>query len=76
MARYDDEDDIDVRKPVQKDLTPVDWLLCILCSGIGCIIGIIRVIQGDPTGGKMIGISLVFVIIWTALRFVFESAIR
>ena len=41
------------------DLTLVDWLLCIFCSGIGCIVGIVYAIQGKPKGGKMILISIV-----------------
>ena len=52
------------------DLTPVDWLIAILCSGIGCIIGIIRLIQGKKNGGKMLGISLLFVVIWNIVRFI------
>jgi hypothetical protein len=40
------------------DLTAADWVLCVLCSGIACIIGIIRLIQGKPSGGKMVGIAL------------------
>lgn len=55
------------------DLTVVDWLICILCSGIGCIVGIIRTIQGKPTGPKMIGISLLFIVIWTGIRLALAS---
>jgi hypothetical protein len=39
-----------------------------LCSGIGCIIGIVRLIQGHPTGGKMLGLSLLFCVIWNIVR--------
>ena len=45
------------------DLTPVDWCLAILCSGIGCIIGIVRLIQGRENGLKMLVVSLVFSIL-------------
>jgi len=41
-----------------------DWLLCILCSGIGCIMGIVYLIQGKPKGGTMIGVSIGFVVLW------------
>lgn len=58
------------------DLTAVDWLICILCSGIGCIVGIIRTVQGKPTGPKMIGISLVFIVIWTVVRLAIEASMR
>jgi hypothetical protein len=50
-------------------LTSVDWLLCIFCSGIACIIGIIRLIQGKPNGGKMVLISFCFSAIWGVLKF-------
>jgi hypothetical protein len=37
-----------------EDLSPVEWTLCILCSGIACIMGLVYMIQGKPKGGKMI----------------------
>ncbi len=40
-------------------MTAVDWLLCFLCPGIACIVGVIRLIQGKPSGGMMIGMSFV-----------------
>jgi hypothetical protein len=57
-------------------LTTVDWLLCIFCSGIGCIIGIVRLIQGKPSGGKMIGISLLFAFLWNILRVILSLAVN
>ena len=42
-----------------QDLTTGDWIFCILCSGIACIVGIVYAIQGKPKGMKMVGISLV-----------------
>ena len=52
------------------DLTGVDWLIVILCSGIGVILGIVRLIQGKPSAGKMLGFSLLFVVIWGTIRVV------
>ncbi len=49
------------------DLTTGDWVLAILCAKIGCIIGIVWMIQGKPKGGKMVGISLLFVFLWNVL---------
>lgn len=46
-----------------------DWALIVLCSGIACIIGIVRLIQGKRNAGKMIGFSLLFVVIWNIIRF-------
>jgi hypothetical protein len=47
-----------------EDLTSTDWLLAIICTNIGCIAGLIYLIQGKPKAGKMIGISLLFQVIW------------
>ena len=40
------------------DLSVFEWIVCILCSGIGCIVGIIYIIQGKPKGKKMLLVSL------------------
>lgn len=45
-----------------------EWLLAILCSGIGCIFGIIWTIRGEPKGPKMILVSLLFAILWGLIR--------
>ncbi len=63
------------RGPVQDDLTGFDWVLIVLCSGIACIIGIVRAIQGKPSGGKMIGYSVLFIVIWTVLRVLLTAAL-
>src|ERR1700730_11195163 len=54
--------------PPSDDLTTGDWLLCIFCSGIACIIGIIRLIQGKPGAGKMVAVALMFSVMWAVLR--------
>jgi hypothetical protein len=59
--------------PPSEGLTTTDWVICVLCSGIGCIIGIIRLIQGKPNAGKMIGISILFAVIWSIVRFILEA---
>jgi hypothetical protein len=76
-----DDVDIDVsriRRPPGDDgeMTGGDWLLCIFCSGIACIIGIIRLIQGKPGAGKFFGIALFFTILWSILRALFEAMSR
>jgi len=58
------------------DLSAVEWVLCILCSGIGCIVGIVYMIQGKPKGLKMIGISLAVAIIGGLIRFAIEASQR
>ena len=71
-------DDYDFRKPeyasqgrpssYDADLTAAEWLVAILCSGIGCIVGIVWLIQGRPKAGKMLGVSLAFSFLWGLLR--------
>jgi hypothetical protein len=42
--------------------TTIDYLLCIFCGTIGCIIGIVALLQGyHKRGGIMIGVSIVAV---------------
>jgi predicted RNA-binding Zn-ribbon protein involved in translation (DUF1610 family) len=56
------------------DLSVGDWVICILCSGIGCILAIIYIIQGKPKGTKMLIISLAVQAFWTIISFVLQSA--
>ncbi len=57
-------------------LSTGDILLCVLCSGIGCIVGIVRLIQGKPNAGKMIGLSFAFVIVWNIVRAFIQIALQ
>jgi predicted RNA-binding Zn-ribbon protein involved in translation (DUF1610 family) len=59
-----------------EEMTTVDWILCILCPGIGCIVGIVRAIQGNSTGGKMIGISIGMAIIWNVLNVFLQAIVQ
>jgi hypothetical protein len=56
------------------DLSAGEWVVAILCSGIGCICGIIWMIQGKPKGAKMFGVSLLFAFIWGVLNAVLKTA--
>jgi predicted RNA-binding Zn-ribbon protein involved in translation (DUF1610 family) len=46
------------------NLSAGDWVVAVLCSGIGCIMGIVWIAQGKPKGGKMLAISLGFALFW------------
>lgn len=83
--RYDEDDQDDDRprrrgvpdvRKKDTELTTGDWLLCIFCSGIGCLIGLVRLIQGKPNAGMMIGISLMFSFLWRILITIIEVAAR
>jgi hypothetical protein len=56
------------------DLSVGEWLVAIFCSGIGCILGIIWMIQGKPKGKKMFGISILMGIIWRVIGLAIEAA--
>jgi predicted RNA-binding Zn-ribbon protein involved in translation (DUF1610 family) len=43
----------------------------LLCSSIGCIAGLVWMIQGKPKGLKMFGLSFAMQIVWGVLRAVF-----
>jgi predicted RNA-binding Zn-ribbon protein involved in translation (DUF1610 family) len=52
------------------DLSVGEWIVAILCSGIGCIIGIIWMIQGKPKGKKMLLVSLAVQGFWVLVQVV------
>jgi predicted RNA-binding Zn-ribbon protein involved in translation (DUF1610 family) len=60
----------------EADLTTGDWLLCILCSGIGCIVGIVYAIQGKPKGVKMVGISFLASIVGGILKVIIQASLQ
>jgi predicted RNA-binding Zn-ribbon protein involved in translation (DUF1610 family) len=59
-----------------EDLSTGDWVVALLCSGIGCIAGIVWMIQGKPKGLKMTGISIAMAIFWTFVRFALLSQVQ
>lgn len=56
-----------------EDLSTGEWVVAILCSGIGCIIGIIWLIQGKPKGKKMLLVSLCMQFIWGAIQAIIQA---
>ena len=76
---YQPSSQMDMHNPTPVDdgqLTAVDWVLCVLCSLIGCIVGIVRTVQGKKSGPKMIGISIAFAILWNLIRFGLEILVQ
>ena len=61
-------------KSEDSDLSVGEWLVCILCSGIGCIVGIVYMVQGKPKGAKMLGVSFLFAVLWGVFRAALEVA--
>jgi hypothetical protein len=58
------------------DLSVLDWILAILCSGIGCIVGIVYIVQGKPKGTKMLIISIVVWVIGAVISFGIQMAMN
>lgn len=61
---------------IDDDMTTGDWVVAVICSGIGCIAGIVWMIQGKPKGGKMVMVSLGFVILWNIISAIISAAAR
>jgi predicted RNA-binding Zn-ribbon protein involved in translation (DUF1610 family) len=57
----------------EEDLSALEWILCILCSTIGCIVGIVYLVQGKPKGKKMILVSICASIIFGIINVIIES---
>jgi len=64
------------RKSSDSRMTGGDWVVAVVCSGIGCIVGIVWMIQGKPKGLKMMGVSIAFAVFWTFVRAAAEMALR
>lgn len=55
------------------DLTTGEMVLAILCSGIGCIVGIVWMIQGKPKGKKMFFVSLIANFLWRGVFAIIQT---
>lgn len=65
-----------VALPGDSDMGVGEWLLCIFCGGIACIVGIVYLVQGKPKGGKMIGFGILFNLLWGIVQFGLEQFLR
>ncbi len=50
------------------EISIIEWVVIILCSPIGCILGIVYLIQGKPKGLKVLIASIVVNIIGALLK--------
>jgi hypothetical protein len=57
-------------------LSGLDWAMIILCPGIGMIVGIIRLVQGRSSGGKLLGFSFLATVIFGAIKVAMLSAVH
>ena len=56
-----------------EDLTPSEWVFCVICPGPVCIAGLIYLIMGKPKALKLIGASFLFAVIWNIIFFIIGS---
>ena len=57
---------------IANQLTGTDIALCV-CFPIGCIVGIVAIITGQPVRGlKMVGLALVMPFLWCAIASIFK----
>ena len=47
------------------EMTGVEWFFTVvpICN-VGCILGIVYLIQGKPKGSKILGLSVLFIFMW------------
>ena len=58
------------------NLSGGEWVVAIVCSGIGCICGIVWMIQGKPKGLKMFGVSLAAAFFWNVCNVAMQLALN
>lgn len=62
------------RRPRRRPSTPdemqaIDWILCIFCGWIGCVVGLVYLSQGQSKrGGTMLTVSIIITIVYFALN--------
>jgi hypothetical protein len=54
-------------------LSGLDLMLC-LCPGIGCTVGLVKLITGSGDGAKMMGLSIVVAVIYNIIGFAIRGA--
>ncbi len=61
-----------------EDLSGREILLAVIpcLSGIGCIVGVVWMIQGKPKGLKMFGLSILMNVVWGAVRVFLHEMVK
>ena len=58
------------------ELETGDFILAMVCPGIGCIMSLLWFAQGNPKASKMFGYSFLFSLLWAFLRIVITAAAK
>ena len=64
------------RAAQESELETSDWLLCLLCSVVGCIMGFVCLAQGKPKGLKMVFVSLGMILVWGVVRVAMQTILQ
>ena len=59
-----------------EELSATEITVAVLCSGIGCVTGLVYMIQGKPKGMKMFGLSALVMVIWNFVSFLLSAVAR
>jgi predicted RNA-binding Zn-ribbon protein involved in translation (DUF1610 family) len=62
--------------PGDEELSGIEITVAILCAGIGCVTGLVYMIQGKPKGMKMLGLSFLMVVIWNFVILLVQGVVR
>ena len=63
--------------PADAEMTGAEWFFTVVpIFAIGCILGIVYMIQGKKKGGKMLGLSILFIILWNIVVAVISAALK
>jgi hypothetical protein len=59
------------------NLSALDWVLCVLCGNIACIVAIVYMVQGKSKGWKMLAITLAIQfaigVFWAMIKVAMEN---
>jgi hypothetical protein len=58
------------------ELSALDIAIIIFCPGWGLIAGLIRLIMGSAKAGKTLGLSVVFIVFWSTVRFILIAMMK
>jgi predicted RNA-binding Zn-ribbon protein involved in translation (DUF1610 family) len=62
--------------PADEELSTGEIVAAVICSAIGCIVGIVWMIQGKPKGLKMFGLSFLMVVVWNIVSFILQTSLK
>jgi hypothetical protein len=59
-----------------EELSSTEIAVAFFCSGIGCVTGLVYMIQGKPKGMKMFGLSFLVIVMMNFLSLLVQAIVR